>query len=272
MKLTVWDLYFAPINVWVEDNLTRAVLDAVWGDPKIHLMAAGGVVAVNGLVTETPPRLRGSVFGLLDGDFRPDKTADWWKADCRVLKLPVHEFENLLLRFDVLAAVAGTSKPAQIESVARDYARSAAWWMACKATLWTMNNDLGAIVPADPGVGAVTSETAALEVITKAAVWTAHPGRRALWTDAKVQAELATWKAIYDAELVSTGWTDSFSGKEIFRHLRGHVRGLDAVRPQAGMSAPPSLNSAEHDEDLGKRMARENEPQGPGPCALQGDP
>ena len=38
-------LYSGRINLWVEDNLTRAYLSALWNDPEIKFLVGGGATA-----------------------------------------------------------------------------------------------------------------------------------------------------------------------------------------------------------------------------------
>jgi hypothetical protein len=54
------------------------------------------------------------------------------------------------------------------------------------------------------------------------------------------------------AVLAGDAWMRSFSGKEIFRYLRSHVRGLDEAPVR-----PPNPTAAERDLNLGKRVARQ---------------
>src|SRR5688572_23512411 len=104
--LTLFALYRAPLNVWVEDPLSHSVLTAHWQDPRINVVITQGKSGVRHMVRSNPDPDRYCVFGVVDRDFDDDNEIEWANVGCRIFHLPAHEFENLLLDFDVLAALA----------------------------------------------------------------------------------------------------------------------------------------------------------------------
>ena len=158
MKPTLYALYRAPVSVWVEDPLTYSVLTDVWHDPEINVVITQGKPGVVHMVRSNPNPDRYCVLGIVDRDFEDDNEARWRDAACRVLRLPVHEFENLLLDFDVLAGLAKGSSAAEIRARGRARAVELCWWMVYKAVLRRMQQELGAGFPADvPEDGALLS-------------------------------------------------------------------------------------------------------------------
>jgi len=132
---TIFDLYRGRLNVWVEDDLTRVILTDTWQDRNFHVLSAGGSEAVRYMVraATTTHILKDLVVGVVDRDFEDD-TSDWSLPDARIFVLPVHELENLLLDFEVLAALAGKTA-AGLYQVALTYAHSQRWWVVGKAIL-----------------------------------------------------------------------------------------------------------------------------------------
>src|SRR4051812_30958548 len=100
---TVYDLYRGKVKVWVEDWLTHSVLTELWHDADLGVIVADGKPAVHHMVRSAPRPLRSKVYGIVDRDFDEDNQKDWSRPDCTVLRLPAHEFENLLLDFEVLS-------------------------------------------------------------------------------------------------------------------------------------------------------------------------
>jgi hypothetical protein len=250
---TLFALYRAPLSVWVEDPLSHSVLTALWQDPKINVVITQGKPGVRHMVRSNPDPARYCVYGLVDRDFDDDNEAQWPSTACQILHLPVHELENLLLDFDVLASLAKGSTAAAIRDEAHRRAVTLHWWMVHKAVLREMQHELGAGFPLDASTdGSLASAADVAQRLRASAYWIDHESALKLWiAPVKIEDRIQAWGQQLQADLAGDGWLRTFSGKEIFRHLRSHVRGLDEAPVR-----PPNPSSAERDLDLGKRIAR----------------
>ncbi|CAN98826.1 hypothetical protein sce8656 [Sorangium cellulosum So ce56] len=251
MKTTLRELYRGPLTVWVEDRVTHAVLTDVWGDPQINVLVGDGKAGVTHMVNASPPGLH--VYGVVDRDFEDDNAAKWTSPGCRVLRLPAHEIENLLLDFDVLASLSGSEPAARIRKLAHDHAQKMRFWMICCRVLWDMQRDLGKGFPErPPNPTGLQSLDEVKRYLENSAYWSEHGvawqrwrqgGVRSPWIDAACN-EL-------QKHLDNDEWIRSFSGKEIFRFLRSNVSGLDRTPAR-----PPQPSSSERDLNLAKAIAR----------------
>jgi hypothetical protein len=255
MKTTVFDLYRSPVNIWVEDDLTHSVLTEIWADLQINVIVACGKPSVCHMVLAAPRRHASRVFGLVDRDFDEDDEERWDLPDRRLLRFPVHEFENLLLDFPLLSELAMGCPADQIRRQAQDRAQELIWWTACKVVLRQVRHDVAddflSDPPMPPAAREVRDRGSALRHLTDQDFWSSR--RRALdnWMPDAVDRRLLAEADRLQADLQSGAWVMTFSGKEILRHLRSHVRGLDRSPERR-----PAPTQAERDEDLGKRLAR----------------
>lgn len=244
------DLYKAPLSVWVEDQVTHDVLKELWAGAQINVLVASGKLGVSYMTRSRPDGVQGQVFGIVDRDFDEDNQAKWLSKDVTVLSLPVHELENLLLDFEVLHQLCGTESPNEIEQRAKTYAEKRLYFMACKAVLRTMQNVLGSDFPADPPQ-TIASIEAAAQHLANTNYWTKHAAKWNQWNnpDHRWQALVAEETRL-SADLQSGAWLQTFSGKELFRYLRGSV-------PKLHTPKMPSLSTGRvnHDLDLAKRIA-----------------
>lgn len=250
---TLFALYRAPLNVWVEDPLSHSVLTALWKDPQINVVITQGKPGVRHMVRSNPDPARYCVYGLVDRDFDDDNEALWSSAGCQILYLPAHELENMLLDFDVLASLAKGTSATEIEAVAHERAVKLHWWMVHKAVLREMQRELGAGFPVDASTdGSLASAADVAQRLRASRYWTDHEAALKLWIEpTKLDDRIQTWGQRLQSDLDSDAWRQTFSGKEIFRHLRSHVRGLDEAPVRL-----PNLSATERDLDLGKRIAR----------------
>jgi hypothetical protein len=265
MKTTLFMLYGGAVNEWVEDPVTHDVLTDLWRDRSINVIISQGKPAVLYMVESNPDRDRYRVYGVVDRDFDDDSEARWERPECTVFRVPAHELENLLLDFDVLAALAKGDTARQIEEQAHARAVDLKWWMAHKAVLRTLQEELGAGFPGDaPTNAALTSARDVEGLLRASSYWTEHDAALQRWTQGTtLHDEVEGWGRRLDADLAGDGWRLSFSGKEIFRHLRGHVRGLDEAPLR-----PPDPTPSERDLNLAKRVARQMRDMGRIPPVL----
>lgn len=253
MKTTLFALYRAPVAVWVEDALSYSVLTDLWRDPEINVIITHGKPGVGHMVRSNPDPDRYCVYGIVDRDFEDDNEARWLRPECLVLRLPAHELENLLLDFDVLASLAKGTSADGIRAAAHARATELGWWMAHKAVLRRMQEALGASFPEDaPTDGALRSAADVERHLRASPYWTEHDAALTRWARTTLlHDEIELLGRRFQADLEGDGWLGSFSGKEIWRHLRSHVAGLDEAPVR-----PPRPTPAERDLDLGKRVAR----------------
>jgi hypothetical protein len=252
MKTTLRDLYRGPLNVWVEDPLSHVVLTGLWGDAHINVLEANGKPGVLHMVHASPAALRRQVHGIVDRDFDDGNEGDWSRDECRILRTPAHEMENLLLDFDVLAALSKGESAEQIRERAHGRAREILFWMVFKAVLRDMQGHLGGGFPGDPRLDALGSVEAVEQHLSRHTYWEEHGARWARWSQPAERSQaVRTWHDLLQAELDGEGWPSTFSGKELFRYLRSHVRGLDDAPAR-----PPLPTDADRDLNLAKRIAR----------------
>ncbi|WP_438025155.1 hypothetical protein [Sorangium sp. So ce233] len=251
MKTTLRDLYRGPLTVWVEDPVTHAVLTDVWSDPQINVLVGNGKPGVTHMVNSSP---RGPhVYGVVDRDFDDDNISSWASPGCRVLRLPAHEIENLLLDFDILALLSGSESAARIWKIAHDHAQRMHFWMVCCRVLWNMQRDLGKGFPERPRdpTGMQSLEGVKRHLDTSD-YWSEHGAAWQRWGHGGVRSQmLEAARSDFQNHLDGDEWIRSFSGKEIFRFLRSKVSGLDRTPAR-----PPQPNSSDRDLNLAKEVAR----------------
>ena len=158
--------------------------------------------------------------------------------------------EDDLTRFfltEVWSALSGEAA-ATIEAATTARAASIKWWMACKTARYEMFGALAAYFPAEPPAAGMDQQ-AALDHLVTSDYWREHRQALASYTPQYLAQRVAEIGADYDAHLVSGEWRRSFSGKEIFRHIRSEIPGLVA---HAKGGTP-----AENDENLAVLIARE---------------
>lgn len=249
LRATVLELYdVSRSTLWVEDDLTRFFLTELWADRQIRVVTAGGRGGVEFLVAGAPRGLVGkAVVGLVDLDFSTPNRDSWGNSAARILRTPTHEFENLLLDFDVLGALSRESA-ATIEAAAKARAESIKWWMACKYARHEVFGAVSAYFPREPAAAGMDQQRATDHLVDPE-YWGKHRKVLANYTPAYLAQRVAQLGADYDAHLASGEWVRSFSGKEIFRHVRSVIPGLSA-------RARGDTNAA-NDEDLAVLIARE---------------
>jgi hypothetical protein len=159
-------LYRAPINLWVEDGVTRAYLSATWSSPDVAFLIAGGNEGVRAIANDAQQSNFNNVFGLIDRDFRPNNKPDWTNPNktFRTFVLPVHEIENYLLDPRALTAIRlNTLKKseAEIDAFMKSAARRLSWWVACRKVVAELRDRFRSDFIPDPKCPPVTSEAEA---------------------------------------------------------------------------------------------------------------
>ena len=172
------------IVVWVEDELTKEYLSALWRDKRIGFAVAAGREGVSALTNDarSGSDQRTNVFGVRDKDFGETNFPDWTNPDTYLFILPRHEIENYLLDWDALKAYGderlGTDARKQVKRDAREIERRVkkraaklTWWAACKKMLSELHAELASEFPRDPTQEEITCLVGALNYILKTNDW-----------------------------------------------------------------------------------------------------
>jgi hypothetical protein len=246
-------LYRGQINLWVEDELSREYLSALWNDPGVAFFIAGGNDGVRAVVQDTDPADFPNVFGVIDRDFRPTNRARWTApgGTFRTFVLPVHEIENYLLDPTALAASRLNTlgqTGAQVEDHLRRAAGRLTWWAACREVIAELKRRFREEFVPDPGCGAVTDEAGALDHIVRSSWFARLAGECSRTTEPEIRQLLAQAHTAALAQLAADRWRSEFAGKEIFRDVGSRI--CDRTRLRGYHPTP-----AEFDIDLAKEVA-----------------
>lgn len=219
----------APIVLWVEDDDTHTYLGELWSTESVALHIAGGGGAVSAVVHDARRAGHRHVFGLVDRDFGTTNRPRWISPsnDLVVYQLESHEIENLLLDPVAIAACVlnkyGRTE-VSIEKRMRDEAESMVWWMAWRKVMSALRHELLHGFPQVPARSGVGSRQTTLSVLLNDP-WLKHLLSTAPHhvTPVALERKLDDAKAHFDGLLSGGGWRSTFSGKEIFRQIAGHV-------------------------------------------------
>lgn len=235
--------------LWVEDPLTRAWLHHLWQDTDLALLVAGGNDAVFAAVRDARASGHGSVFGFRDRDFIASNQGRWLDPGSRleVFVPDALEVENFLLDFTGLANLAPAHNPRartadDLEARARAHATQSVWWMAARATIADARAAVTHQFPEHPRLGnppILTSQQATqadLEGRLLRSSWGQQlqrwvPSLNAPW----IAASLTTHHAALTAALGNGRWRWSWSGKELFGPVAGHM-GISVVDLAQGLA------------------------------------
>ncbi len=227
-------LYRGIINLWVEDELTREYLSAVWNSPPdVFFLIGGGNEGVIAVLKDAELAGYPNVFGIIDRDFRPTNRADWNAPGKTVRRFvwPVHEIENYLLDPEALASSRlNTLKrtAAQIEGYLMAAAGRLTWWAACRYVVAELKGRFRDPFVADPACGTIADEASYVDHIctsnwfgklAQEAARTTREDVRDLLADAHLRAQ---------SQLSDGTWRTEFAGKEIYRDVGSRICDLTA--------------------------------------------
>ena len=130
-------LYNGQINLWVEDDLTRAYLGALWDDSAVKFLIGGGRDGVGAILKDADEAGYTNIFGVVDRDHGPSNYADWFVPgrSFRRFILRRYEIENYLLDTPALEGCRFNTHrrtAAQIDTFLGDEALRRCWWAACR--------------------------------------------------------------------------------------------------------------------------------------------
>ncbi len=259
-------LYRAPINVWVEDEVTRAYLDALWNNPTVAFLIGGGNEGVRAIVNDAEKAGFLSVFALIDRDFRPSNRPHWLSPSktFRTFVLPVHEIENYLLDARSLAESRYNNLGRtidQIEALMATAAGQLHWWAACRSVVAELRDRFWEDFIPHPKHPRVKNRQEAHNHICRSAWFRRLPtefGRSAA-SDVEHLLDEAHRKATQ--WLADGRWKTEFAGKEILRSIGGKIY----RRPRV---ATHRRSPAQFDEDLAKEIGALQRQNGTAPAEL----
>jgi hypothetical protein len=246
------DLYRGKVNLWIEDATARLYLKACWqDDPDILFLTTGGNENVKAVVNDAEERGYRTVFGLCDRDFYETNRPHWLDSakGFRCFVIEVHELENYLLDEAALAGCSlntGGRSAEEIVERLRNRAGELAWWMACRSVIADLGREFRAGFLEHPKCPEVTDLQSAEQCIVTQDWFQQLHSRTAKATAAGAIAKrLRKAYAFYRAHLGTDEWRSTFSGKELFRSIRGWVY----------TSPPGTASRSELDIDLAKAIA-----------------
>ena len=161
----------------------------------------------------------------------------------------VHEVENFLLDADALAACdlnTGNRSAAEVQAQLQQRASELVWWMACRSVISGIHAEFYDDFPSHPKCPEITDQADAESYLLTSPWFAGLPGRTAGLSAAEVKNRLANAHRQAVEQIADGSWQSEFSGKELFRHVRGYVY---ANAPK--FTAKPIL-----DADLAKSVGR----------------
>jgi hypothetical protein len=249
-------LYRGIINLWVEDELSREYLSAVWNSPPdVFFLIGGGNEGVNAVVKDAESAGFLNVFGLVDRDFRPTNRTNWSAPGktFRTFILPVHEVENYLLDSQALAAsrlnTLGRTET-QIEEYLVEAACRQTLWVACRQVVAELKHRFRDSFVPDPSLGTIQDEAKALDHICNSDWFRklSHEANRSTQQD--VADLLSDAHQSARSQLVDGSWRTHYAGKEVYHDVASRI--CDQTHLSVRGRRP---SRAEIDVDLAKGIA-----------------
>ncbi len=227
------------ICLWVEDNLTRSYLEALWdGDTAVGLYVSGGSEGTRAVVEMAWRDRHLKVFGLVDRDFGTSNSDQWIRPPdaLRCYRGQALEVENFLLDCDALSESQYNSRGRTAEEI-RLHMKACAdhltWWMACRKTLAELQRAVTAGFPRTPTHRPPPDRSAALTHILDSDWYTSTlPMSTQRWTHTQVEATLDSHRVNYQKAIREDRWQPEFSGKEIFVSACEYISAMGIPREQ----------------------------------------
>ena len=244
-------LYRGLINLWVEDELTRAYLSAVWNSPSVTFFIGGGNEGVRAIVKDAEEAGISNVFALIDRDFRQTNKQDWLdpRKSTRTFVLRVHEIENHLLDAHALASIRLNNlakTPDEIETIMSTAASRLCWWAAGRDVIAEFRKRFREGFLSDPSC-AVGTEDQAMDHIVRSP-WFQKLASQVNRTTVSDVHNLLLNAHVKATQSLSDGrWRNEYAGKEILRDVGSRI----CDRPRIPNYAP---KKAEFDADLAKEV------------------
>ncbi len=226
------------IVLWVEDMTTKEYLLKIWQpeDSLFQILIAGSNESVKAVVHDNIKSGYDHVFGLIDRDFGDSNRHRWGEPNNGLsvfkperFKPERHEIENYLLDWDALAGCTENSRNNrtrnEIETRANGFAAELLCWMACRQTIVTLRERLLGNFPLHPRLNKIDSLDKAKDYIMKSRHWwRALPGtNQYIANERNISLELKWTHGNHKDDLEDGNWVKSFSGKEIYCHIKGFM-------------------------------------------------
>ena len=190
-------LYNGQINLWVEYDLTRAYLGALWNDPAVKFLLGGSYNGVLAILEDAEDAGYANVFGVVDGDHGRSNHADWFVPGrtFRRFVLPRHEIENYLLDTPALEGCRFNTHrrtAAEIDAFLDAEAETRCWWAACLDVVSLIRDRFFDRFIKHPTTPPVDTEAAAKDHITQCDWFRTLPRKSSGMTEARVH-RLLKW-------------------------------------------------------------------------------
>lgn len=218
--------YPAPINIWVEDVLTKDYLTAVWDrTDQVAFFIAEGHGAIPPVVNDAREMGFMNVFGVRDRDFTTSNFSRWHKPESSpVFTLPRHECENYLLDESAVFGCDLHNRKRTTEEIAalmKSLAAQQVFWLACRKVKQEIRQLFLEDFPSDSTPIQIQTLAKALDCIIKSSWYRKMPNLSSNWSEpANVTLALNVAIKKYRKELKYGTWKSVFSGKEVFRAVR----------------------------------------------------
>lgn len=227
--LSIESLYSAPINIWVEDELTKEYLITVWkNDPRLKFLIAGGIEGVRSIIKDAEVNSFINVFGVVDSDFGDHNSQEWFNSNktFRSFILPVHELENYLLDSYAIADSVYNNRKIdreEIEELMRKFAEAMKPRYACSKVIYDLKTQLRKDNLKYPNHKDCYDEQSAIDYITNS-VWFNNTRNTALgFMPERINNRIQIEFQAADAKISDGTWRKYFPGKEIYRQIQSHI-------------------------------------------------
>jgi hypothetical protein len=166
------------------------------------------------------------VFGIVDRDFGQTNYEKWKNLDSKfqVFRLPVSEIENYLLDAKCIAGCNvnfNRRSESDIEEKIVGQARTMVCWLACRDVLAEYHDDTAKDFPCHPRQN--IDSLADAESYIRDQTWFQDIAGRVANLSSQLPEKLRTADSNRQAQLASGSWRQEYSGKELFRAVRGYV-------------------------------------------------
>lgn len=222
-----------PIVLWVEDAVTRVYVESVWQDDDslFQILVAGGSASVSAVVHDLRGQGYGHVFGFADRDFGVGNVNSWDNpaSTIETFRPSRYELENFLLDWPALEGCRENRRfsrtAGQIQERATEQAERMVWWMACRRVLSDYWRRLVGTFPQDPKVPHITNQAEAETYLLTHQRWWPALSAVILHIQDREQVvrDLVQAHEVHGEQIKDGTWIDEFSGKEVFRSLRGYL-------------------------------------------------
>lgn len=244
-----------PILLIVEDRITKEYLYTTWGADQqyFNILTSGSHVVVKGSVEDLRKHGSSNVFGLIDRDFENDNVARWSSVNNPpyIFRPSRHELENFLLDWNALAGCdlnqrrKQPSTASEIQSWAENEANKQPWWLACRKCLSEFQTLHGDGFPSAPTMPKMVDFQSAYDHIADSSWFSGLQSKTNEILNAQnLTTRLISSEAEYRGDVTSGNWIRTFSGKEIFNHIRSRIHSI------------PNSPTAEPNVDLAKSVGK----------------